>query len=113
MDNSKLKNKKCKIIKKTESPFNSTEVEEMLHKINKEWQNLNSSKIKRTFICKNFLEAVKIINKIAEIVDPEDHHPDISLYNYKYLDIVLTTHIINGLSENDFIIASKIDQILN
>ena len=49
------------------------------------------------------------LGKVAEIAETEGHHPDIHLTEYKYVMIVLTTHAIEGLSNNDFIMAAKID----
>jgi 4a-hydroxytetrahydrobiopterin dehydratase len=50
------------------------------------------------------------VNKIAEVAEAEGHHPDLTI-SYNNLSVELTTHAINGLSENDFILAAKIDQI--
>ena len=71
------------------------------------------NKIERDLKFKNFKEAIEFINKVAEIAEREGHHPDINLYGYKNVRITLTTHAIGGLSENDFIVAAKINQILN
>ncbi|TWU41519.1 putative pterin-4-alpha-carbinolamine dehydratase [Novipirellula aureliae] len=61
--------------------------------------------------CSNFVAAIKSINRIAELAEAEQHHPDLHLTGYRQLAIELTTHAIGGLSENDFIIAAKIDQL--
>ena len=61
------------------------------------------------FIFGNFSN---FINKIGEISEKENHHPDIS-FGWGYAKIAITTHAIEGLSENDFILAAKIDQIFN
>ena len=58
---------------------------------------------------KNFTAAVRLINKIAEIAESENHHPDIHLTGYRKLRIELTTHALGGLTENDFIVAAKIN----
>ncbi len=67
--------------------------------------------IAREFVMKNFLAAVRAIERIAEIAEGEDHHPDIHLTGYRKLKICLTTHALGGLSENDFIVASKINTL--
>ncbi len=67
--------------------------------------------ITRDFEFADFKAAVSFVNKIAEIAESEQHHPDISLHDYKKVTITLTTHAIGGLSVNDFVIASKINQI--
>jgi 4a-hydroxytetrahydrobiopterin dehydratase len=50
------------------------------------------------------------VNQIAELAETEGHHPDLNI-SYNKLRVTLTTHAINGLSENDFILASKIDEL--
>ena len=52
------------------------------------------------------------MNKVGEISEQEGHHPDI-LFGWGYVKISITTHAIEGLSENDFILAAKIDKIIN
>ena len=51
------------------------------------------------------------VNRIAEIAESDGHHPDLHITGYRKLKIDLTTHAIGGLSENDFILAAKIDQV--
>ena len=63
-------------------------------------------------VCKHFLEAIRLINEIAEVAESEQHHPDLHLTGYRNVRIELTTHAIGGLSENDFIVAAKIDELL-
>jgi len=60
---------------------------------------------------KDFMAAVKFIGCIAEIAESENHHPDIHLTGYRKLKVVLSTHAINGLSQNDFILAAKINEL--
>jgi 4a-hydroxytetrahydrobiopterin dehydratase len=55
---------------------------------------------------------IEAVNRIAELAEAEGHHPDLHLTGYRNLKIELTTHAIGGLSENDFILAAKIDAIL-
>ena len=66
----------------------------------------------KNFNFKNFKESQKFINKVGEISEKEGHHPDIS-FGWGYAKVKITTHAIEGLSENDFILAAKIDQITN
>lgn len=67
--------------------------------------------IQRSWKCKDFLAALDFINKVGAVAEAEDHHPDIHLTGYRQLMIEMTTHAINGLSENDFILAAKIDDV--
>ena len=76
------------------------------------WQMTSDAKaIYREFVTKNFMTAVNFIHKIAEIAEAENHHPDIHLTGYRKLKIDLSTHALGGLSENDFIVAAKINAL--
>ena len=66
--------------------------------------------LEKKFIFKNFLESQKFVNEVGRISEEEGHHPDI-LFGWGYSNVNITTHAIKGLSENDFILAAKIDQI--
>ena len=67
--------------------------------------------ITRKIKCADFKTAVELLNRIAEIAEQEQHHPDLHVTGYRNLRIDLTTHAIGGLSENDFIIAAKSDAL--
>ena len=90
-----------------------------IHKYQKKvdgWDIKESKKriyfLEKKFIFKNFIKSYDFINKVGEISEKEGHHPDI-LFGWGYAKIMITTHSIEGLSENDFILAAKIDQISN
>jgi len=68
--------------------------------------------LEKNFKFKNFLESQNFVNKVGIISENEGHHPDIA-FGWGYVKIIITTHAIEGLSENDFILAAKIDQIFN
>ena len=67
--------------------------------------------ISKSFIVKNFMTAIDFINKVAAAAEADNHHPDIHLAGYRNLKIDLSTHAVGGLSENDFILAAKIDKL--
>jgi 4a-hydroxytetrahydrobiopterin dehydratase len=71
---------------------------------------LKDNSIERNFAFGDFKEAIDFVNKIAEIANVQDHHPDIHIY-YSKVRIELSTHKIKGLSQNDFILAAKINAI--
>jgi 4a-hydroxytetrahydrobiopterin dehydratase len=75
-----------------------------------QWEMLRGKSLRRRFQFKDFAEAMTFVNRIAAIAEEEDHHPDI-LISYSRVRIDVTTHSVDGLSENDFILAAKIDQI--
>lgn len=114
-----LINKKCvpheKMVKLSEE-----EIKDYLSQL-KNWEVIENppshkasegrfAKIKKIFKLADFKEAIEFVNKIAVIAEEEGHHPDIAIY-YNKVEITLWTHFVNGLSENDFIIAAKIDNI--
>jgi len=77
------------------------------------WTIVDSEKsIARSVRFKNFVETIACLNQIGELAEVESHHPDLHLTGYRNLKIVLTTHAIGGLSENDFILAAKIDSVI-
>ena len=76
------------------------------------WELVEGKQLRKTVTCKHFMDAVGVIQRIATVAEAEDHHPDLHLTRYKRLTIELSTHAIGGLSENDFILADKIDQLL-
>ena len=59
----------------------------------------------------NFMAGVEFFNKVAALAEEEGHHPDLHLEGYRQVAVELWTHAIGGLSENDFILAAKINQI--
>ena len=76
------------------------------------WQlNETATGISREYVMKNFFAAIKLINGIAELAERENHHPDLHLVSYRKLRVELSTHALGGLSENDFILAAKINQL--
>jgi 4a-hydroxytetrahydrobiopterin dehydratase len=63
-----------------------------------------------TYAFRDFVETMAFVNKIAALAEEEQHHPDLSV-SYSTLGVELSTHAIGGLSENDFILAAKIDEL--
>ena len=74
------------------------------------WVVIDDKKIKHEFKFKDFKQAITFINKVAEVAESEGHHPDIYVF-YNKVVIELWTHAIGGLSENDFIVAAKIEPL--
>ncbi len=78
------------------------------------WELSEDAKwVSRKIVCKNFVDVMGLVNQIAELAESDGHHPDLHVTGYRQLKIDLTTHAIGGLSENDFILAAKIDQFLD
>lgn len=66
--------------------------------------------IRKEYKFKNFKEVIAFFNRIAQIAEAENHHPDLRI-GYSRVAVELSTHAIKGLSENDFILAAKFDQV--
>lgn len=90
----------------------SPEINEYLKAMPAEWHiSLHGNHIYRYFMFKNFSVAISFIkNVVARIAEEENHHPDIHLTEYKKVLIELTTHSVKGLTQNDFILAAKIEK---
>ena len=90
-------------------PLTRTEAAE-LQTQTPEWQIDETGKVLyRAYTLANFCDALALVNLAGEIAEAEGHHPDLHLTDYKQVRIELTTHAIDGLSQNDFIVAAKLD----
>ncbi|MBI1978832.1 MAG: 4a-hydroxytetrahydrobiopterin dehydratase [Candidatus Aenigmarchaeota archaeon] len=105
-----LSEKNCVPCEGGVKPFTRQEAKRYLKQVNG-WFIIRKE-IEKEFKFKDFKEALGFINKVGDIAEEEDHHPDIYLHSYKRVKITLSTHAIKGLSENDFILAAKIDKIV-
>jgi len=103
--------KKCQPCEGIGKPLNQADAQKYLENT-AQWEiDASGLSISRTFVTKNFLAAVAFIDQVAQVAEGEDHHPDIHLTGYRNLKIDLSTHAIGGLSENDFIVAAKINEL--
>jgi 4a-hydroxytetrahydrobiopterin dehydratase len=107
----KLTEKRCTPCEGGVPALNSEEIQKYLHQINTGWQVADSSKISRTILFVNFAQTMDFVNKVAKLAEEEGHHPVLHI-SYGSCTIELWTHAIGGLSENDFILAAKIDRLL-
>ena len=69
-------------------------------------------KLRRDFAFENFQEAMGFANEVGDIAEFEGHHPDLLIHGWNKAEVTFFTHAIKGLSENDFIMAAKVDQLL-
>ena len=106
-----LAQKKCEPCEGGVKPFDKQKAQELLGQI-PGWQLSGDAKtISRDYNAKNFMTAVNFMTQVAAVAESENHHPDIHLTGYRKLRIDLSTHAIGGLSENDFIVAAKINEL--
>ncbi|MCX8010700.1 MAG: 4a-hydroxytetrahydrobiopterin dehydratase [Ignavibacteria bacterium] len=74
------------------------------------WKRIGD-KIERDFIFANFSEGINFVNKVAKLAEENDHHPDICIFNYRNVKVMLTTHSLGGLSLKDFTLAEQIEKV--
>ena len=108
-----LTQKKCIPCEGGAIPFDISEIHKYQKKVDG-WELVKDKTeiffLEKEFKFKNFKESQNFINQVGDISESEGHHPDI-LFGWGYAKIKITTHAIHGLSENDFILAAKIDKI--
>ena len=110
-----LLKKKCEPCEGGVSPLDISEIHKYQKKVDG-WEIVHNDKkvylLEKKFEFKNFIESQKFVNEVGRVSEDEGHHPDI-MFGWWYAKINITTHAIEGLSENDFILAAKIDKIIN
>ena len=112
---SDLLDKKCVPCEGGVIPFDISEIHKYQKKVDG-WSLIKNQEeiffLEKEFKFKDFLESQNFVNQVGKISEDEGHHPDI-IFGWGYAKIKITTHAIKGLSENDFILAAKIDKIIN
>ena len=108
---SALAHQKCKPCEGGVAPLTRSAAEALLADLDPAWQLApDGQSIHRRLAFKNFYRTMSFVNAVAHVANTEDHHPDFEV-GYNYCRIVFTTHAVQGLSENDFICAAKVDLI--
>lgn len=108
----KLTERRCKPCEGKSEALSPEQAAAMLKEINPRWQlDEQSRAIQASFSFRNYYQTTAFVNAVAWIAHNEDHHPDIS-FGYRRCDVTYSTHAIDGLSENDFICAAKIDALV-
>jgi 4a-hydroxytetrahydrobiopterin dehydratase len=93
------------------APLGADQVRELMPSL-PEWKLTGDGKrIRREWRVKDFATALAFFSDVGQIAEAEDHHPDLHLTGYRNVAIELSTHALGGLSENDFILAAKIDRL--
>ncbi|MBY0293809.1 4a-hydroxytetrahydrobiopterin dehydratase [Patescibacteria group bacterium] len=110
-ENTPLSERRCIPCEGGVDPLTETEAQELAKQIDPEWTLVEGGGLlARSFSFPNFKKTMEFVNKVAAIAEEEQHHPDMTV-SYDNVGIELMTHAIGGLSENDFILAAKIDEI--
>ena len=88
-------------------PLKGAKLEELSHQL-AEWSVIKEHHLRREFRFKNFREALAFVNRVGEVAEEQGHHPNIS-FTWGWVEVEIFTHVIDGLTESDFILAAKID----
>lgn len=110
MNIDELRQKKCSPCLGDEPSLTDNQVRNYLALLGSDWQIDQSGNLFREFRLEDFKQALELTNKIGELAEAENHHPDL-LLRWGSLSVILFTHSIKALSENDFILAAKINQL--
>ena len=110
---SDLSKKKCIPCSGEIPAFTEEQINEFKTKV-ENWNIMKNDKghfyLSKDFKFKNFETSSNFINKVSQIAEDENHHPDLK-FGWGYANIIIMTHAINGLAESDFVLAAKIDEI--
>ena len=104
-----LRQKKCVPCEGGVDPLRPNDIQRFIVLVDG-WDVIDDFQIYKEFKFDNFQQSLDFVNDIGEIAEDEGHHPDLEI-GWGYVRVTLWTHAINGLSENDFILAAKIDVI--
>ena len=104
-----LNKKKCVPCQGGIPPLNAKEINVLINQLNG-WYVEDNKKLKKEYEFSSYIDAISFVNSVAKLAEDEQHHPYIHI-NFKKILVIMFTHKIDGLHENDFIMASKCDNI--
>ncbi len=106
-----LVQKKCLPCEGGVDPSTPAEAKAQLEEL-KGWELVrDGQRIRKSWQVKDFMAGIRFFEKCAVVAEDDGHHPDLHIEGYRNVSVELWTHAIGGLSENDFILAAKIDQL--
>ena len=105
-----LLSKKCEACEGGVAALNPSQISELLNQIDS-WSVIDNHHLSKEFEFPNFVLALAFVNDVGTVAEEEGHHPNIFL-TWGKVGIEIWTHSINGLTENDFILAAKVDELL-
>lgn len=106
---SELANKQCVPCRGGVPPLAGDEISKLLISLNG-WEVVNEHHLRREFKFSNYAESLEFVNRLSAIAEEQGHHPDIC-FGWGRAEVTIWTHKINGLTESDFILGAKIDQL--
>jgi 4a-hydroxytetrahydrobiopterin dehydratase len=106
---SELSSKQCIPCRGGVPPLTAAEIEPLLAQLSG-WEVVRQHHLKKNYAFSNFAEALEFVNRVGEVAEEQGHHPDIC-FGWGKVEVTIWTHKIDGLTESDFILAAKIDQL--
>ncbi len=106
---SELASKQCVPCRGGVPPLRGEEIAKLLPSL-KGWEVVNEHHLRRVYKFSNYAESLNFVNRLSEIAEEQGHHPDIC-FGWGRAEVTIWTHKIDGLTESDFILAAKIDQL--
>jgi 4a-hydroxytetrahydrobiopterin dehydratase len=111
MDMERLASKSCVPCRGGVDPLSGQEARHFLEATPGWHLREDGKRLERSFEFRDFVEGMKFVNRVADLAEQEGHHPDIAIH-WNKVELILWTHKIGGLHENDFILAAKIQRLL-
>ena len=100
--------RRCEPLKQGISPLTVEAILPLRQQLQSAWKVVDNRKLRQAFVFDSFMDAMVFVNDIAALAEDEGHHPDMSIQGREVV-LELTTHDLDGLSENDFILARKVE----
>lgn len=106
-----LVRKRCAPCEGGVPPLDRDQAESLLASVPGWTLDQNAGRISRAWTMKNFMAGIDFFNRVAALAEDEGHHPDLHLEGYRKVSITIWTHAVGGLTENDYILAAKINDL--
>lgn len=106
----KLASKSCKACQGSTPPLKGQEIQDLADQLAGDWQVVREHHLEKEYTFDDFRQALDFTNRVGEVAEEQNHHPDIFL-TYGKVKIQIWTHKIDGLTESDFIFAAKCDEV--
>ena len=107
----KLYDKHCEEISHGTKPLSQKRIDSLCKKLTTPWDVVDGVMLRQEFVFEDFIDAMVFVNDVAAVADGENHHPSIHIH-FQKVTLDISTSVIGGLTENDFIIARKIELLL-
>ncbi len=106
-----LRSKRCGACEGEAAKLSESQARELLGSVQGWEMNESATQIRKQWAMEDFAAGLDFLQRVGDVAEQEGHHPDVHLTGYRNVSIELSTHAVDGLSENDFILAAKIDEL--